>query len=105
MLWSLGELQVGRGCSDLVIDWPGPGDGTVPSTSKHVIECKVVGEKSGLESVVRTGREQLARYMERCGAESGHLVIFDMREGRAWKERLFHAGPRPGGLPITVWGM
>ena len=30
-----------------------------------------------------------AAYLDRCGAEAGHLVIFDRGPGR-WQDKLFH---------------
>ena len=99
------EYSVGRGRSDLVIEWGRGGAQGPARTRKHVIECKVRTEKSGLERLIREGRDQTAAYMDRCGAESGHLVIFDMRPGRTWKERMFRKEPERGCLPITAWGM
>ena len=99
------EYAVGRRRSDLVIEWR-RGGGTRPArTRKHVIECKVRRENSGLASLMREGREQTAAYMDVCGAESGHLVIFDMRPGRTWEERVYRKDPEQDGPPITVWGM
>ena len=43
--------------------------------------------------------------MDRCGAESGHLVIFDLRSDQSWQERLFREDPEPGGREITIWGL
>ena len=43
----------------------------------------------GLGRLIREGLEQTAAYMDRCGAEAGHLVIFDLRPGASWEERLF----------------
>ncbi|MDE0125954.1 MAG: hypothetical protein OXN97_15390 [Bryobacterales bacterium] len=51
------------------------------------------------------GTEQTAQYMDLCGAESGYLLVFDMREGRSWEERLFRKDPQPDRRPITVWGL
>ncbi len=99
------EYAVARGRSDLLIEWPRPGGTLVSNPSEHVVECKVVGDRSGLESVILKGREQTASYMDSCGAESGHLVIFDMRPGRTWKERIFRREAEPSQVPITVWGM
>ncbi len=81
----------------------GPSLASGPLT--YVIECKVVGAKAGLESTIRKGLEQTAWYMDRCGAESGHLVVFDMRPDKSWEERVFRRDPGPGAPPITVWGM
>ena len=47
------------------------------------MECKVVRERDGLERGVADGVEQTARYMERCAAEVGHLVLIDRRKNRS----------------------
>ena len=99
------EYAVARGRTDLLVEWPLPGQPLGSDASRHVIECKVLRERSGRKSVIRQGREQTARYMDRCGAETGHLLVFDMREGRSWKERMFREDPQPGSAPITVWGL
>ena len=99
------EYAVARGRSDLMVEWPRPGRPLADRPRKHVIECKVVGERKGLESTIRKGLEQTAGYMARCGAESGHLVIFDLRRNQSWDERVFRRDPEPGAPPITVWGL
>ncbi len=43
--------------------------------------------------------------MDLSGADSGHLVVFDMREGRSWEERVFREERTRDGKRITVWGM
>ena len=43
--------------------------------------------------------------MDRCGAESGHLIVFDRSQERMWEEKIFRREPPPDGPPITVWGM
>ena len=99
------EYAVGRGRSDLLIEWPqvtGKGEARI---RKYVIECKVRTGKTGLDRLIREGREHLATYMDGCGAEAGHLVIFDLREGQSWEERLYRKDPEPGGPRITVWGV
>ncbi|MDE0105422.1 MAG: hypothetical protein OXN89_23850 [Bryobacterales bacterium] len=99
------EYALARGRSDLLIEWPRPGGTLHSNPSKHVVECKVVGDRSGPERVIGEGLRQTESYMDLCGAESGHLVVFDIRPGRTWKERIFRRGPEPGQAPITVWGM
>ena len=42
--------------------------------------------------------------MDGCGAEAGHLVIFDCREGKARAERLFRREDAAGGKTVAVWG-
>ncbi|MDE0625541.1 MAG: ATP-binding protein [Bryobacterales bacterium] len=98
------EYAVARGRTDLLVEWPRHGATLASLPVRHVIECKVVGKRSGLETVIRQGREQTAWYMDRCGAESGHLVVFDMRTEKSWEERVFRRDPQPGSRPITVWG-
>ena len=96
------EYAVGRGRTDLLIEWQ---RGKRAHTRKYVIECKVRRAGVGLDRLIREGLEQTAAYMDVCGAESGHLVIFDLRPGQSWKERLFHKDPAPGERLITVWGL
>ena len=99
------EYAVGRGRTDLLIAWRQvKPDGQV-CVRKYVIECKVRTAKTGLDRLIREGLEQTATYMDRVGAESGHLVIFDLRPGVAWERRLYRKDPEPDGSPITVWGI
>ncbi len=99
------EYAVARGRSDLVIEWPRTGRPLAARPLRYVIECKVVGEKAGLESTIQKGLEQTAWYMARCGAESGHLVVFDLRPDRSWEERVFRRDPETGAPSIVVWGV
>ena len=98
------EYAVGRGRTDLLIEWRQPTGGQV-KIRKYVIECKVRTAKVGLKSLIREGLDQTAAYIDRCGAEAGHLVIFDLRPGVSWEERLFQKDPEPGESPVTVWGL
>ena len=94
------EYALGRGRVDLLILWPHGG-----RTRRFVVECKV--RRDGLERTVREGVEQTRGYMDRCGAESGHLIVFDRSEARTWEEKIFRRdAPAAGGrAPVTVWGM
>ena len=95
------EYGLGRGRVDLLITWP-RGD----RMREYVVECKVVREGDGLESTVEAGVEQTARYMDRCAAEAGHLVVIDQREGRSWDEKVFRRQHRSqDDVPVDVWGM
>ena len=99
------EYGLGRGRTDLLVLWPDGGHRDPTSVSKHVIECKVVRPGQGRESVILSGIEQTGQYMDKCGAESGHLVIFDMRPDRSWDQRLFRRDPDGAHHAVTVWGM
>jgi hypothetical protein len=41
--------------------------------------------------------------MDRCGAEAGHLVIFDRGPGR-WQDKLFQRRSLHASAEIHVWG-
>ena len=100
------EYALGGGRVDLLIVWPRAG-----RTQEIAVECKVVRDRDSLDRVVDEGVEQTARYMDRCGAEAGHLVVFDQRESRSWDDKIFHrrrsAPPEPDSDSVTVdvWGM
>jgi len=92
------EYGLGRGRTDLLILWPQSG-----RTRKFVVECKVLHKSP--ERTVRDGLEQTVGYMDRCGAEEGHLVLFDRTEGKPWADKLFRREERIESWAITVWGM
>ncbi len=95
------EHGLGRRRADLLIEWP---EGE--RVRKYVVECKVRHDRRGLERTVAEGVEQTAAYMDRCGAEAGHLVVFDRREERSWDEKVFRdRRTAESGVEIAVWGM
>ena len=94
------EYALGRGRVDLLILWPQGG-----RTRKFVVECKVLHKDA--ERTIADGLSQTRGYMDRCGAEAGHLIVFDRAPDRTWEEKLFRreAPAGPDGAPVTVWGM
>ena len=95
------EYGLGRGRVDLLLVWP-----TATGTQEVPVECKVVGERDGLESVIAEGVEQTAAYAARCAAQGAHLVIFDRRAERSWAQKVFQERRQANdGTPIDVWGM
>ena len=93
------EYGLGRGRTDLLIVWP-QGE----QTRRFVVECKVLHKS--LAQTVAEGIEQIAGYVDRCGAEAGHLVIFDRRADRRWADKVFHdRRTADRGVPIDIWGM
>ncbi len=92
------EYGLGRYRTDLLIVW-GAGQGR----QKVVIECKL--RRNGLERTVQEGLGQTRAYMERCGTNEGHLVIFDRSEKRTWDEKVFKREESVGNRRVTVWGM
>ena len=97
------EYALGRGRVDLLILWPQGG-----RTRKFVVECKVLdNDHRDPERTIADGLAQTRGYMDRCGAEAGHLIVFDRAPDRTWEQKLFRretpAGARAA--PVTVWGM
>ena len=100
------EYALGRRRTDLLIVWP-PGKFAGKSEAaetprRYVIECKIL--RGSLEATVREGVPQTLDYMDRCGAESGHLVIFDRGADKSWDEKLFRREESLDGKTVTVWG-
>ncbi len=100
------EYALGSRRTDLLIVWPpgrfaGAAEPGVPAR-RYVVECKIL--RGGLEATIREGLEQTLAYMDKCGAESGHLVIFDRDASKPWEEKLYRREESLGGRPVTVWG-
>ena len=92
------EYALGRGRTDLLIRWPQDG-----RTRKFVIECKL--RRGELERTIAEGVAQTRVYMDRCGAEAGHLIVFDRAPERTWAEKIFRRDPAADRATVTVWGM
>ncbi len=99
------EYALGSGRVDLLIVWPVADRGPAQRVQEVAVECKVVRDRDGLERTITEGVEQTARYVERCGAEAGHLVVIDCRENRTWEQKVFHERRGEGPAPVDVWGM
>ncbi len=92
------EYALGRGRTDLLIVWPQGG-----RERRFVVECKVL--RKGLERTIAEGVEQTRGYVDRCGAEAGHLIVFDRAPDRPWADKIFRRATAGAGAPVTVWGM
>ncbi len=92
------EYALGRGRTDLLIRWLHRG-----RTRKFVVECKV--RRRGLQRTIEEGISQTRGYMDRCGAESGHLIVFDRSSERSRSDKVFRREPASNGAPVTVRGM
>jgi hypothetical protein len=107
--WIEREYGLGRMRTDLLVIWPilpsplGRGVGGEGVTQKIVIELKLLHKS--LEQTLAVGLEQTWEYLDRCGAEEGHLVIFDRTPGRTWEDKLFQRQEAVRGRQIAVWGM
>lgn len=91
------EYGAGRGRIDLFVRWP-----HTTGEQRFVIECKIV--RDGLDSTIRKGLLQTHGYMDRCGAQEGHLVLFDPAD-RPWMDKIFRKTEPVDDRTIEVWGM
>ena len=103
------EYGLGRMRTDLLVIWPLPPSssareaGRQGAIQKIVIELKLLHKS--LEQTLAAGLEQPWDYLDRCGAEEGHLVIFDRTPGKAWEDKLFRRREAVRGREIAAWGM
>jgi hypothetical protein len=58
-----------------------------------------------LERTITEGLEQTREYMDRCGSQEGHMIVFDRREDISWEEKIFVREEEYQGQRIIVWGM
>ncbi len=92
------EYGLGRRRTDLLVIWPRD-DGA----QRVVIETKL--RRGTLKRTIQLGLEQTWGYMDRCGADDGHLVIFDRDTEKSWEEKVFMQDETYRGKMIKVWGM
>lgn len=92
------EYALGRKRTDLLVIWSYPG-----GVQKVVLELKIL--YGALESTLEKGLEQTWEYMDHCGADQGHLVIFDRDSDKSWDEKIFRREEAYQGRKIKVWGM
>jgi len=100
------EYGLGRMRTDLLVIWPcGAGDDKrrEKKVQKVVIELKVLYKS--LEKTMEDGLKQTAAYMDRCGAQEGHLILFDRSKERSWEQKIFCREEALGGRKVTIWGM
>jgi len=97
------EYGLGRMRTDLLVMWPLRRVEGESEIQKIVIELKLLHKS--LEQTLALGLEQIWEYLDRCGAEEGHLVIFDRTPGKDWEDKLFRRRETVRGRQITVWGM
>ena len=94
------EYALGSRRVDLLVVWPLEGG----RENRIVVECKLVKEGRSFSGTVEEGLEQTKRYMDISGTDAGHLIVFDMRPGRKWAERIFREERDRDGTRVTVWG-
>ena len=98
------EYGLGRERTDLLVLWPRQPGQPSDMWERFVIECKVLREsdKKSLASTVEKGVEQTLGYMEKCGADEGHLVVMDRRSEARREDDGTKARPDADGS-VVVW--
>ena len=105
------EYGLGRGRTDLLVQWPRTVRGVSGNTfskapdgmHNYVVGCKALHK--GLQRTIEQGLQQTAGHMDRSAAECGHLVIFDRDPNKSWKDKIFHRTANTAGVDVHVWGM
>jgi hypothetical protein len=67
------------------------------------LELKVGSGAS--EALIREALERTAGYVDHCGADEGHLVIFDRNPNRTWEEKIWRCAEVHFGRTIQIWRM
>ena len=103
------EYGLGRKRTDLLVMWPvGGAIHELPllyaeEVQKVVIELKILYKS--LDKTIEEGLRQTYEYMDKCGTDEGHLVIFNRNEKVDWDEKIFEKEDEYNGKRIKVWGM
>ena len=86
------EYALGKRRVDLLITYNG---------FKYIIELKI---KYG-EDTLALGLKQTTDYMDLCGADEGHLVIFDRDSDSSWDEKISSETVAYNNTDVHVWTM
>jgi len=97
------EYGLGRGRTDLFLQWPLTPQGFLGPMQQVVLELKI--QHKGRAATLAAGLEQTARYVDQCAADSAHLLIFDRDPVTPWDDKIYRQTHTSGGKTITVWGM
>ncbi len=85
------EYALGKGALDLLIVW---------RAQRAAIEVKLRRDTETEAEAL----EQVAGYLERLGLGEGWLVLFDLRAGKGWDEKLFVRTESFRGRRVTIVG-
>ena len=98
------EYGLGRKRTDLLVQWPLDQTlGFLGPMQRVVIELKLLHKS--FETTLQEGLAQTAAYLDRTGAEEGHLLLFNRISGVPWEQKIFQRAETYGSHPIQVWGM
>jgi len=97
------EYGLGRGRTDLLVQWPLTPQGFTGAMQQVVLELKI--QHKGRAATLAAGLAQTARYAAQCAADEAHLLIFDRDPNVAWDDKIYRQAHQQGAQPISVWGM
>ena len=95
------EYGLGRGRTDLAIEWPiNREEGLYGEIQRIIIELKIHHKKQKLESIIEQGIEQSAAYADKFNAQETHLIIFNRDPEVSWDDKIWQRTEKG----IMVWG-
>ncbi len=98
------EYGLGRKRTDILVQWPlDHAQGFLGPLQRVALELKLLHKS--LDATLAEGLAQTADYLDRSGAEEGHLLLFNRVPGVAWEQKLFQRREQYGFHTIQVWGM
>ncbi len=97
------EYGLGRGRTDLLLQWPLTPQGFTGPMQQVVLELKI--QHKGKAATLAAGLAQTVRYADQCGADAAHLLIFDRDPAVAWDDKIYREEQQLGERRISVWGM
>ena len=95
------EYGLGRGRTDLAIEWPiNSEEGLYGEIQRIIIELKIHHKKQKLESIIEQGIEQSVAYADKLNAQETHLIIFNRDPEVSWDDKIWQKTEKG----IMVWG-
>jgi hypothetical protein len=95
------EYGLGRGRTDLAIEWPiNSEEGLYGEIQRIIIELKIHHKKQKLESIIEQGIEQSVAYADKLNAQETHLIIFNRDSEVSWDDKIWQKTEKG----IMVWG-
>jgi hypothetical protein len=68
-----------------------------------VLELKL--QRGAKEAALTEALPQTAEYADTCRADEAHILLFDVRAGRTWDEKITRETAAHAGREMAVWGM
>ena len=99
------EYGLGRGRTDLLVLWPREAGQPSDLWERIVIECKVLrdSDRKSPEGTIERGVQQTLGYMKTCGAEQGHLIVFDRRASKQPGAAADGGEPKGEAGNVALW--